>query len=157
MYKIVKEIDKLGRIVLPKNIRQHLKVKLGDSVCLEVVNENVVMSKNNTILNVGDFCELICESIYEMSNCTCLVVDNENVVCASGITKNIIGKKVVFNDDEMCFEDKKMSIKEKIETDIIHNQKSIGKIIVLSKEKIEDKLKMTIDVISRYIGKLING
>lgn len=156
-YKIVKEVDRLGRIVLPKNIREHLKVKCGDSVCLEISNDNIIMSKNNKINNINSFGELICESIYEMSDCICLLLDNEKVVCASGISKGILGQQPVINNSEIRFCDKKISISEYFEKEIISNQKNIGKIIVAFKGKIDDKLKITVEIIARYIGKLTNG
>ena len=156
-YKIVKEVDKLGRIVLPKNIRQHLKVKPGDGVCLDISRDNVVLSKDNKVKNISDFGELICESIYEMSGYICLITDGEKVVCASGITKSVLGKTVKIDDDKIKFEDKEIVIKQSISTDIICNQKNVGQIIILAKNTIDEKLKSTIEVISRYIGKLING
>ena len=156
-YKIVKEVDRLGRIVLPKNIRNHLKVKAGDGVCLEILDNRVLLSKDNKVANISDFGELICESIYEMSGCICLITDNEKVVCASGITKGIIGKSIIINNEKIKYDDKEISIKQSINRDIICNQKQIGQILILAKNEIDDKLKSTIDVLARYIGKLING
>lgn len=45
IYKSFKVIDKLGRIVIPKEFRGALMLETGDSVMLEVENNTIIISK----------------------------------------------------------------------------------------------------------------
>ena len=156
-YKIVKEVDRLGRIVLPKSIRQHLKIKCGDSVFFELQNDKVMLGKYNEILGLIDFAELICESIYEMTFCGCIINDNEKIIAVSGVTKSLVGKPFVIENSEVVCDEKKIKIKDHFCQEIMSGQKCIGKIIVISNEDIDDKIKTTISIISRYLGKVAVG
>ena len=45
IYKSYKAIDKLGRIVIPKDFRKALMLEIGDSVILEVEDGRIIISK----------------------------------------------------------------------------------------------------------------
>ena len=45
VYKSYKTVDKLGRIVIPKDFRKALMLEIGDSVMLEVEDNRVIISK----------------------------------------------------------------------------------------------------------------
>lgn len=45
--KIIRKIDKLGRIVIPRDIRHTLDIKLGDKIEITVTNNTVLIKKSN--------------------------------------------------------------------------------------------------------------
>ena len=49
--KIVRKIDNLGRIVIPKDIRLFLALNTGDEISIEVKCGNVILAKNGENAN----------------------------------------------------------------------------------------------------------
>ena len=43
--KIIRQIDKLGRIVIPKDIRKTFNISSGDDICITVDNNSVILTK----------------------------------------------------------------------------------------------------------------
>ena len=46
---IVRRIDNLGRVVIPKEIRKTLKIKENEQVEINVLNDNIVLNKYSDI------------------------------------------------------------------------------------------------------------
>ena len=45
--KIIRKIDALGRIVVPKDVRTYLNLNINDDVEIEVEDDKVVIKKSN--------------------------------------------------------------------------------------------------------------
>ena len=45
---IIRRIDDLGRIVIPKELRKSLRIKNGDSLEIFVDQEDIILKKNHT-------------------------------------------------------------------------------------------------------------
>ncbi len=43
--KIIRKIDKLGRIVIPKDARKTLGLQIGDTIKITIENDSVVLKK----------------------------------------------------------------------------------------------------------------
>ena len=43
---VKRRIDELGRVVIPKELRQHLKIKEGDILDIELVGDSVVLKRH---------------------------------------------------------------------------------------------------------------
>ena len=44
-YELVRRIDDLGRVVIPKEIRKSLNIEAGDQIQIEVVGPTILLSK----------------------------------------------------------------------------------------------------------------
>ena len=44
--KIIRKIDKLGRIVIPKDARKTLELELGDKIEISVKNSAIILTKS---------------------------------------------------------------------------------------------------------------
>ncbi len=42
--KIIRKIDKLGRIVIPKDVRTTLDLRVGDKIEIKVENNNIILA-----------------------------------------------------------------------------------------------------------------
>ena len=60
---VIRRIDELGRIVIPKEIRRSLRIKEGESLEILVDNENIILKKYSLIKNLNDFAQNITDSI----------------------------------------------------------------------------------------------
>ena len=85
---IVRRIDDLGRVVIPKEIRRTLRIREGDP--LEIFTDSggeVVFKKYSPMGEISDFAEQYAEVINRVSKCPVIITDRDHVVAVSGVSK----------------------------------------------------------------------
>lgn len=85
---IVRRIDDLGRVVIPKEIRKTLRIREGDP--LEIFTDKdgeVILKKYSPIGELGDFALQYAESLYKSSGHITCITDKDTVVAVSGVPK----------------------------------------------------------------------
>ena len=88
---IVRRIDDLGRIVIPKEIRRTMRIREGDP--LEIFTDNngdVIFKKYSPIGELSSFAGHYCDALFKASGHPTLVCDKDNVIAAAGIPKKEI-------------------------------------------------------------------
>lgn len=92
---IVRRIDELGRIVIPKEIRKNLHIREGESVEIFLDSDNIVLKKFSVIKNINDLAQNLVDSIYSVLKSNVIITDINNVIATnSKIKKNIFGKNI---------------------------------------------------------------
>lgn len=82
---IVRRIDDLGRVVIPKEIRRTLRIREGDP--LEIYTEKdgeVIFKKYSPMGDLGEFAAQICEAIGKNTGHIAAVCDRDTVIAAYG-------------------------------------------------------------------------
>ena len=82
---IVRRIDDLGRVVIPKEIRRTLRIREGDP--LEIFTDTdgvVIFKKYSPVGELSDFASQYVEVLSKTANLPALVVDRDHVVAAAG-------------------------------------------------------------------------
>lgn len=83
---IVRRIDELGRVVIPKEIRRTLRIREGDPLEIFVDREGgVILRKYSPIGGLGDFAREYAESIHQSVGHTAVICDRDSVVAVSGV------------------------------------------------------------------------
>ena len=85
---IVRRIDDLGRIVIPKEIRRTMRIREGDP--LEIftdIDGEVVFKKYSPIGELASFSTGYAEALAKTSGSPVLICDRDHVVAAAGIPK----------------------------------------------------------------------
>lgn len=85
---IVRRIDDLGRVVIPKEIRRTLRIREGDP--LEIFTDKdgeLIFKKYSPIGELSDFAAQICDSLRKSSDCIAAVCDRDSVIAISGGAK----------------------------------------------------------------------
>lgn len=93
---IVRRIDDLGRVVVPKEIRRTLRIREGDP--LEIFTEQngaIVLKKYSPIGELSTFAAQYAASMAEASGSLVCVMDRDHIIAAAGTgKKNYDGKPV---------------------------------------------------------------
>ncbi|MFD2370161.1 stage V sporulation protein T [Brevibacillus sp. GCM10020057] len=105
---IVRRIDDLGRVVIPKEIRRTLRIREGDPLEIFVDRDGeVILKKYSPIGELGDFAKEYADSLYESMNHTVLISDRDSVIAVAGASKKEYLEKPIGSIVEKCLEERK--------------------------------------------------
>ena len=93
---IVRRIDDLGRVVIPKEIRRTLRIRESDPLEIFTNNEGaIILKKYSPIGELGSFAKQYAESLSQVSGHVALIADRDQFMAAAGSnSKQILGKNV---------------------------------------------------------------
>ena len=105
---IVRRIDQLGRVVVPKEIRRTLRLREGDPLEIFTDREGgVILKKYSPLRELTNFASEYTESLEETLGDNILICDRDNIISVSGITKKEYLDKKVSLDLEKVMDDRK--------------------------------------------------
>lgn len=108
---IVRRIDDLGRVVIPKEIRRTLRIREGDPLEIFVDREGeVILKKYSPIGELGDFAQEYADSLHETTAHVAIICDRDVVVAVAGGQKKQWVDKPVPEVAERCMEGRKSLI-----------------------------------------------
>ena len=79
---IIRRIDELGRVVIPKEIRRTIRIREGDPLEIFVEGGAVIFKKYQTMGNLETQCNVLCDTFQRMSS-ACAVFDIDGELFAS--------------------------------------------------------------------------
>ena len=80
----IRKIDELGRVVIPKEIRNQLKIKDNENIHIELIKENVIIKKYSYLINYNNYLESLANTFYEVYKIPIKIKDNDNLVISVG-------------------------------------------------------------------------
>ena len=92
---IVRRIDDLGRVVIPKEIRRTMRIREGDP--LEIFTEKdgeLIFKKYSPIGELTDFAAQICDSLRKASDGIAAICDRDSIIAVSGARRELLEKPV---------------------------------------------------------------
>jgi AbrB family transcriptional regulator (stage V sporulation protein T) len=156
---IVRRIDDLGRVVIPKEIRRTLRIREGDPLEIFVDREGeVILKKYSPIGELGDFAKEYAESLFETVGHISMIADRDVIIAVAGGNKReFLGKPVgklleksledrntiIMNglenvdDDNLHViqtDDREYTIKAQVIAPIITQGDPIGAVLIVSKD-----------------------
>ena len=170
---VVRRIDELGRIVVPKEMRRTLRIREGDSLEISSDNDSIVLKKYSLVESVDNFITKYVEAVHLSSKKEIIVTDTEKVIAlSSGFRKNLIGKKIDIRLDDIM-QKKTTQVFEKGNTVDVCEGLSlncatvikpisvygdlIGVVIVLGDDVISDTEKMLAELTALFVGKYLEA
>ena len=105
---IVRRIDDLGRVVIPKEIRRTMRIREGDP--LEIYTEKdgeVIFKKYSPMGELSTFVEQICESMHKTAEFAAAVCDRDSVIAAAGSGRKEILDRHISPELEQIMEDRR--------------------------------------------------
>ncbi len=97
---VVRRIDELGRIVLPKEIRKNLKIKAGDSLEIFMNDRDIVLSKYNVFDDKKDLFDMLANSVLGYTKKSFIITDTSRIVAGN---KYLIDKEISDDLDTLMF------------------------------------------------------
>ena len=104
---IVRRIDDLGRVVIPKEIRRTLRIREGDP--LEIFTEKdgeVIFKKYSPIGELGAFATQYADTLSKTSGHPACITDMDSVIAVSGVPKRDFNDRKISGDLEKIIEEK---------------------------------------------------
>ena len=93
---IVRRIDDLGRVVIPKEIRRTMRIREGDP--LEIFTDKdgeLIFKKYSPLGELGDFAAQICDSLRKSTDGIAAVCDRDSVIAiAGGAKRELLDKPI---------------------------------------------------------------
>ncbi len=167
---VVRRLDELGRVVIPKEIRKRLKIKNGDMVDIYTNNDVIILEKyhplNQDIIPI----KAILEAIAKEYNISLLLFDDTKIIYST--LKNIKSGDAVSSDfikKISTYLDKELS--PKLNLDILNgyalekdlyiqkiqvNYESYGYIAVMD-DMITKKHKEALEIIQHYFSHMLDN
>lgn len=92
---IIRRIDELGRIVIPKEIRKRLSIDNGDMVDIYVEDKQIVLTKFHPLTMLSDNIKGFMNALKEVYPYSFIVLDKEKVITSSidGMKGRLISKE----------------------------------------------------------------
>ncbi|MFB4214119.1 stage V sporulation protein T [Shouchella sp. 1P09AA] len=163
---IVRRIDDLGRVVIPKEIRRTLRIREGDPLEIFVDREGeVILKKYSPISELGDFAKEYAEALYDSLNHYVLISDRDTYIAVAGASKKEYANKAVGEAVESAMGNRKSymeanageynivgdhkdDFKGYVAAPIIASGDPIGAVVIISKSeplsgKLEQKMAET--------------
>jgi len=165
---IVRRIDDLGRVVIPKEIRRTLRIREGDPLEIFTDREGeIILKKYSPIGELGAFAKEYAESLAQSAGHITCIVDKDQIIAVSGGAKKeflekhissalekVINQRSTLSSsrNEANFvpildEDDPSTYNNELITPIIAEGDVLGAIVFLSADKkmgeVEDKLAQT--------------
>lgn len=104
---IVRRIDDLGRVVIPKEIRRTLRIREGDPLEIFTDREGeVILKKYSPIGELSDFAAQYADSLHKTSGHITCISDRDTIIAVSGAAKKEFLEKSVSSDVEKVIEEK---------------------------------------------------
>lgn len=93
---VVRRIDDLGRVVIPKEIRRNLRIREGDSLEIYVDNSgDVILKKYSPVEDLSEFSQQYADALYLAIGKDIIICDRDNIVAATAnFKKKYLNKKV---------------------------------------------------------------
>ena len=98
---IVRRIDDLGRVVIPKEIRRTMRIREGDPLEIYTDREGeVIFKKYSPVGELGGFASQYADTLYKTCDMSVIICDRDSVIACSGIPKKEFSDKAVSKEIE---------------------------------------------------------
>ncbi len=104
---IVRRIDELGRVVIPKEIRRTLRIKDGDPLEIFTDRDELMLKKYSPIATLEKFSEGTTRSLSDLSGYLAVICDTDEVLYASGDGRKEFAKKHISEQMEKILRERR--------------------------------------------------
>lgn len=102
---IVRRIDDLGRVVIPKEIRRTLRIREGDA--LEIFTDSqggVIFKKYSPVGELSTFASQYAEVLNRTAGLPILICDRDHIIAAAGVSRKEFLERRITPEMEECMQ-----------------------------------------------------
>ena len=167
---VVRRIDDLGSIVIPKEIRRNLRIRDGESLEIFVDGDNIVLKKYSIMKNIDEYASNLVDSLYSLVKKSVVITDCDSIIACSGNVKGLLNKSISDKlsssikrresiiekyDKELIITDDFSIVSKYVINSIIANGDSVGLVIIFNKNEIGDDDMLIASLASKILSKSI--
>lgn len=166
---IVRRIDNLGRIVIPKELRKTLHIHDGELLELMINKDEIILRKYSTVKELGAIFTKFIDVFEPFIKSNIIITDLDHIIVTSSKTKNTYTGKIISKFIVNLINERKTYLSSDMEEiEIVEDQvdnvscyvfpltvsgDSVGSLIVFSRDSKLDSMDITL---ANLVGALIN-
>lgn len=101
---IVRRIDDLGRVVIPKELRRSLKIREGDPLEIYTDKEGIIFQKYSPIGELSAFAAEYADTLHKTCSLSVLISDRDTVIATAGVSRKEYGDRTLSEAVEKLME-----------------------------------------------------
>lgn len=169
---VVRRVDDLGRIVIPKEIRRTLRIRDGESLEIFVDREMIALKKFSTMTDMDEISKQLVDIVNSVTNQNVFITDRDNFIAGSGSLRKKYLNKSISKSLELIMKERKTIVEHSLHSielsdsvveeyayvicPVIMSGDAIGLVLIVSENsnigQVEEKMA---DVVSKFLGKHI--
>lgn len=129
---IVRRIDDLGRVVIPKEIRRTLRIREGDP--LEIYTDTdgeVIFKKYSPVGEISQFASEYADVLARISSLPTLISDRDHIVAAAGVSKKEFMERRITPTLEDIMEERRSFVTSRENKNYLYPIEGIERIAVI--------------------------
>lgn len=83
-YGLIRHVDELGRVVIPKEIRNQLNIHPEDAVEISVSGRSITIKKHQKLHTLKSLCEKCLMVLGKSTNASCVICNTEHIITCKG-------------------------------------------------------------------------
>jgi AbrB family transcriptional regulator (stage V sporulation protein T) len=119
---IVRRIDDLGRVVIPRETRRALRIKEGDPLEIFIEDGGVILKKYRPFQDLMEFSEKYAESLHKTSGHICFITDRDTIISVNGTSKRDFLEKPISEKLENIIDERHLFITNTEQINIVNGQ-----------------------------------
>ena len=145
---IVRRMDELGRVVIPKELRRTMRIREGEELEVFTTDDNaLVLKKFSAMEELADFRHDYASSVYGATGYTAIITDNDKVVAVSGDIKGVRIGDVVSDKLTAIYDGRRAVV-----APIISGGDVMGGVILLSRKPSSELALKTADTAAAFFA-----
>ncbi len=170
---IIRRIDEMGRIVIPKEIRKNFRINTNDSIEIYTEGEDkIILKKHSLLKKIDDFAGKFVDSMYNFVKHNIMITDSKDIIAIAGPNKKeYLGQQISENLEQAIIRRENILEKYKKEYEFISEKKekgtytistiiangdAIGLVIIFSNnEEINKTEEKVAKIAAQFLGKYL--
>lgn len=158
---VIRKIDELGRIVIPKEIRKNLNIRNGEDVQIYIEEDKIILKKYQKMGSIQENAQKYLNLFNKFVSNEILITDKEKIIASSinnYLNKGIDTKVISLINDRRQESGKGIKLDNEIidkyylVLPIIVDADAIGALIMLGNKDIVEADKMILDILSSLLS-----
>lgn len=166
---VVRRVDDLGRIVIPKEIRRTLRIRDGESLEIFVDREMIALKKFSKMTDMDEISKQLVDIVNSVTGQSVFITDRDSFIAASGSLKKKYLSKSISKSLEIIMKERTIVVEKDLHnielldseieqyayviSPVIMNGDAIGLVLIISEQKIGQVEEKMADVVSKFLGK----